>query len=102
MQLKPGTRLKSVTDSTEVIVVRAPTLEVDIRCGGLPFELIERTTSPMSDVQPGFDQGSLLGKRYADEDLGIELLCTKDGPGSISLGSEILAPRTSKPLPASD
>ena len=102
MQLKPGTRLKSVTDSTEVIVVRAPGVEVDIRCGGLPFALIGSTTSRTADVQPGFGHGSLLGKRYVDEDLGIELLCTKGGPSSISLGSEILAPATSKPLPSSD
>ena len=91
-----------MTDSTEVIVVRAPGQEVDIRCGGLPFQLMEGAASPAADVRPGFAQGSLLGKRYADEELGLELLCTKGGPASISLGSEILAPATSKPLPSSD
>jgi len=34
MQLKPGTRLCSVVDSTELIVVRAPAHDVDLRCGG--------------------------------------------------------------------
>jgi hypothetical protein len=91
-----------VTDTTEVVVVRAPDMEVDVRCGGLPFEPMEGATPRTAGVQPGFGQGSLLGRRYADEDLGLELLCTKSGPASISLGSEILGPKTSKPLPSSD
>ena len=50
----------------------------------------------------GFDGGTQLGKRYSDDELGLELLCTKAGEGSISVGETILAVKGAKPLPASD
>ena len=53
-------------------------------------------------IEPGFDGGTQLGKRYADDELGLELLCTKAGEGSISVGETVLAVKGAKPLPASD
>jgi hypothetical protein len=52
--------------------------------------------------EAGFDHGTQLGKRYSDDDLGIELLCTKAGEGSLSVGETVLAVKGAKPLPASD
>jgi hypothetical protein len=43
-----------------------------------------------------------MGKRYADDDLGLEVLCTKPGPGSLSVGDTPLPVKGAKPLPASD
>ena len=37
MQLKAGTRLESATCSTQVVVVKAPADDVDVRCGGAPM-----------------------------------------------------------------
>ena len=37
MELKPGTRLKSAVDTTEVVVVRPGSGDVDVRCGGVPM-----------------------------------------------------------------
>ena len=34
MDLKPGTRLASAVCETEVVVVKAPAADVDLRCGG--------------------------------------------------------------------
>ena len=101
MQLKAGTRLHSTTDACEIVVVRAPGEPVDLRCGGHPFLAIDAVAARESLV-PGFDQGTQLGKRYSDDDLGIELLCTKAGEGSISAGETLLAVKGAKPLPASD
>jgi hypothetical protein len=64
--------------------------------------VIDAPASELSEIQPGFDQGTLVGKRYGDEELGIELLCTKGGRASISIGSDLLMPKGSKALPASD
>lgn len=102
MEVKAGTRLRSATDTTEVIVVMAPEGDVDLRCGGVPFDLMEGEASAGAAIESGFDQGTLVGKRYADEEIGIELLCTKGGPASISIGTTILAQKGSKALPASD
>ena len=74
---------------------------VDLRCGGHPFHSIDEQASPVP-VVTGFDGGTQLGKRYADEDLGLEVLCTKAGEGSISVGETILEVKGAKPLPASD
>jgi hypothetical protein len=101
IQLKPGARLRSATDACEVVVVRAPAEPVDLRCGGHPFVPIDAEPAHQS-VEAGFDGGTQLGKRYGDDELGLELLCTKAGEGSISVGETILAVKGAKPLPASD
>ena len=101
MQLKAGTRLRSATDACEIVVVKAPAEPADLRCGGHAFLAIDAEVVPES-IEPGFDQGTQLGKRYADDELGLEVLCTKAGEGSISVGETILAVKGAKALPASD
>ncbi|MCA1845563.1 MAG: hypothetical protein LC792_20700 [Actinobacteria bacterium] len=101
MELKPGTRLRSQTCSAEVIVVRPPNGEVDVRCGGAAMvpvgdDVVEQP------VDAAHQSGTLLGKRYADQETGIELLCTKAGEGSLSLGDAPLLLKDAKPLPSSD
>ena len=101
MALTVGTRLKSTTDETEVIVVRCTQPEVDLRCGGHPMsqgDASERTTTPLA----GFDGGSAIGKRYVDEEAGLELLCVRPGAGSLSVGDRLLGLKSAKALPASD
>jgi hypothetical protein len=101
MELKPGTRLRSQVCTAEVIVVKAPGEAVDLYCGGAPLVAIDDDAAarPIDDAHRG---GTLLGKRYADEATGIELLCTKAGEGSLSLGAEPLPVKEAKPLPSSD
>jgi hypothetical protein len=101
MELKAGTRLRSATDACEVVVVKAPGEPVDLRCGGHAFMAIDAEAAPAS-IESGFDGGTQLGKRYADEALGLEILCTKAGEGSISVGETVLEVKGAKPLPASD
>jgi hypothetical protein len=92
-----------VTDATEVVVVKTPSEPVDLRCGGRPLVAMdadaEVTPQP---IEAGFDGGTQLGKRYADEALGLEVLCTKGGDGALSVGETILEVKGAKPLPASD
>ena len=102
MQLKPGTRLRSATDSTEVVVVRVPAGSVDLRCGGSPMMPIDVAPDGTVAILAGFDTGTQLGKRYSADAAGIELLCTKAGDGAISIGDEVLVSKGSKPLPSSD
>lgn len=101
LQLKAGTRLRSVTDTTEVVVVKTPGEPVDLRCGGRPLVAMDAEVTSQG-IEPGFDGGTQLGKRYADEDLGLEVLCTKGGDGSLSVGDVVLDVKGAKPLPASD
>ena len=74
---------------------------VDLRCGGHPFLPADAEVTSES-IGPGFDGGTQLGKRYSDDELGLELLCTKAGEGAISVGETLLAVKGAKPLPASD
>jgi len=101
MELKPGLRLKSTADTTELMVVRAPGGDVDLRCGGQPMVAVGDDTSNGDPVAP-FDEGTLVGKRYTDEGESIELLCTKAGAGSLSIGDTALITKGAKPLPSSD
>lgn len=99
--LKPGDHLHSRICTTEVIVVKAPTIDVEIACGGAPMAKNEQVeVAKAGDTAAG--PGTLLGKRYADQELGLELLCVKGGSGQISVGGRPLAPREARPLPASD
>ena len=42
-----------------------------------------------------------MGKRYVDE-IGAEVLVTKSGAGTLSVGTVALSLREAKPLPVSD
>ena len=102
MQLRPGLRLESATCDTQVVVVKAPkdVTDVDVRCGGVPMCEI----GAAGDRTPIAGEGdpTLLGKRYADEELGLELLCTQGGDGALSIGDTPLLVKGAKPLPSSD
>ena len=97
---KPGARLRSVTCATEVVVVKGAG-DVDLRCGGEPMVPSDDPTTSGAPAA-GFDEGTLVGKRYVTEDEAIELLCTKPGAGSLSLGDAVLLVKGAKPLPSSD
>ena len=45
---------------------------------------------------------TLLGKRYEDAGLGVEVLCTQGGAGSLTIGDAPLLVKGAKPLPSSD
>jgi hypothetical protein len=100
--LKPGTRLKSSVDTTEVVVVRAPADAVELRCGGQPMGPIGGDAGAGGDLDPAHSQGTQLGKRYADAGIGLEVLCTKGGEGSLAVGDDPLLLKDAKPLPSSD
>lgn len=102
MQLRPGQRLRSAVCATEVIVIRAPEGDVDLRCGGSPVGELEGGVPPAGAPGSGHDTGTLLGKRYADEALGLEVLCTKAGTGSLAVGDDPLPSKEARPLPSSD
>jgi len=50
----------------------------------------------------GTSDGTLLGKRYVDPDETVEVLCTRPGDGSLSIGDMLLDLKDAKPLPSSD
>jgi hypothetical protein len=104
VEIKAGTRLRSAVCDAEVIVVKAPGGEVDLRAGGEPMLAIEteRPSGVGAGPAAGFDKGVLLGKRYTDDAGTIEILCTKPGPSSLSIGDEPLGVKEAKPLPSSD
>ncbi|MCK0516749.1 hypothetical protein [Williamsia sp. DF01-3] len=101
MALKAGVRLRSQVDSTEVIVVKPPTGEDGLGCGGHP--MIEVSQTPAEGLMPEPGEGTQIGKRYTSaSDDQLEVLVTKAGTADLSLGSTTLAKKEAKPLPASD
>ena len=102
MKLVPGDRLRGSADSTEVIVVRPADDDVDLRCGGHPMlELGAESDAPRT-IDPAYGGGTQLGKRYVHESTGLEVLCTKAGDGSLSVGTDVLELKGTKALPSSD
>jgi hypothetical protein len=97
--IKNGTRLQSQVDDTQVIVVRSTDSLDDLRCGGAPMVPLDAARS--GELDPKFSGGTVMGKRYVDEQ-GAEVLVTKAGAGSLTVGEIPLSLKEAKPLPASD
>ena len=76
----------------------------DLRAGGAPMVPIG-SEGPAADasltIDDSLSEGTLMGKRYVD-DTGAEVLVTKAGKGTLSIGSTPLSLKEAKPLPASD
>jgi hypothetical protein len=102
MELKPGQRLVSTVCDTEVVVVKAPETDIDLRCGGHPMTLRGEQPGPSTELDDMYRSGTLIGKRYDDESTGLEVLCVKAGQGSLSIGVDELLQKDAKPLPSSD
>jgi hypothetical protein len=100
-QLKPGTRVKSAVCDAELMVIAAPSGEVEISCGGAPVVAIGED-APGATLSPDASEGTQLGKRYVNEAGDLELLCTKPGKGSLACDGAPLSIKGAKPLPASD
>jgi hypothetical protein len=102
MQLKAGSRLQSAVCDTQAIVVKAPKDDVDLRCGGHPMVAAGTAPPAGQSLDANHSSGSAMGKRYADDELGLEILITKAGAGSLSIGDEAMHLKDAKPLPSSD
>jgi hypothetical protein len=102
MNLRPGSKLHSAVCETQVVVVRAPADDVEITCGGVPMLGDGEETTAGAELAPSEADGSLMGKRYAEESLGLELLCTRPGNGTLACNGTVLPIKGAKPLPASD
>ena len=103
MKPRPGQALASTVDSTTVIVVRAPGSEIHLTCAGVEmWDPKSGGACPAGEADPAQLTGTQMGKRYADERLGLELLCTKGGSSSLSIGDAPLQLKEAKPLPSSD
>ncbi|HKX78078.1 MAG TPA: hypothetical protein VJM34_06140 [Novosphingobium sp.] len=96
--MKPGTRLKSVTCDTEVMVIRSGAGTIE--CGGSP--MAEEKPADLAPITVDHSSGTLMGKRYVDTAGQFELLCVKAGKGSLSVDGIALVTKDAKPLPASD
>ena len=99
--IKNGTRLQSQVCDTQVIVVRSADSLDDLRAGGAPMVPIGNESSSDLTLDPALSDGNLMGKRYVDEN-GAEVLVTKAGKGTLSVGTTALTVKEAKPLPASD
>jgi hypothetical protein len=99
--IKTGTRLQSQVCDTQVIVVRSTDSLDDLRAGGVPMIPLDAEKSAGVDIDPKFADGNAMGKRYVD-DSGAEVLVTKAGAGTLSVGDTPLEQKAAKPLPASD
>jgi hypothetical protein len=103
LTIRTGVRLRSQVCATEVIVVRPPSGEVALTCGGRPMVGIDAEVPEGLSPAPESAGGALLGKRYtlADDD-AFELLVTKAGAGTLADGGTPLVLKEAKALPASD
>lgn len=97
MSIKPGTRLWSTTSAAAIVVIRPPAGEVELTCDGAPLAEAEQPATGNSG-----EGEVLLGKRYADPNSGLEVLCTRGGTGVLAVDGRPLTQVGARALPASD
>jgi hypothetical protein len=102
MDLKPGSRWKSAVCDTEVVVVRPPKAEVSLECGGHPMIAHAAAKPAGLAIDAAHASGCSTGKRFSDDESGLEVLCTKAGAGSLSIGGRAIGVKEAKKLPSSD
>ena len=102
MKLKPGSRWRSAVSEAEVVVVRPPARPVILRIGGA--RVLAADADRPADARPdeSLAEQALLGKRYADQASGLELLCTRSGAGTITVDGRPTKVKAPRQLPASD
>lgn len=98
--LSAGKRLKSAVCTTEIMVISAPDGDVELSCGGTP--MVEGDGANGPTVDPGYSDGTAIGKRYVNADGSLEVLCVKAGDGSLSSGDAALNVKDAKKLPKTD
>ena len=94
--------MHSAVDDTEVIVIAAPEGDVDLACGGAAMLEAGQEAPEGAALDDKLAGGTALGKRFADEGSGLELLCVKPGAGTLTLDGAPIALKVAKALPASD
>lgn len=102
MELRPGQKLHSAVCDAQVVVVKAPAGSVEIGCGGSPMLADGDEADGTATLDPSVGDAVLLGKRYADDERGLELLCTRAGDGALTVDGTVLGLKGAKPLPSSD
>ena len=101
MEIKAGSKLACPVCTVELVVVKPPTGAVTLTCGGV--EVVEAAADrPGGGHADAAGEGTLVGKRYADEETGLEVLCAKPGPGTLSADGREVPIKGAKPLPSSD
>jgi hypothetical protein len=99
--MNAGLRLGCADCATEIVVVRPPHGDVTLSCGGAPLVEVDAPRQGTGHAGAGAT-GVLLGKRYEDHEVGIEVLCTKPGTGVLACDGRPMTVKSAKPLPASD
>ncbi len=99
--MKAGSKLESTACDTQVMVIRNTQEDATIECGGAAM-IAAPAAGVKSEPTAEHANGTLMGKRYVDEDGTIELLCIKAGKGSLALNGVALGVKDAKPLPSSD
>jgi hypothetical protein len=99
--LKAGARYKSAVCDTQIMVIKAPAGDYDLRCGGTEM-IAPNATAGGGAIDAALAGETLIGKRYVDPDEKFEFLCTKGGKGSLSLNGVRMDVKQAKQLPSSD
>lgn len=99
--VKVGARLACPECPTEVVVTKVGGDDVALACSGSQLVALD-AGRPQGGHGASSDEPPQLGKRYVDDEAGLELLCTKPGTGELTCGGRRLALKSAKPLPSSD
>jgi hypothetical protein len=84
-----------------VVIVRPAKTQVTLECGGSPMTPLG-AEAPREALSQQHAAGTLVGKRYIDEESDMEALCSRGGEGSLAVDGRPMTVKEAKRLPSSD
>jgi hypothetical protein len=100
--MKVGERYQSPSTAAQIIVMRAPAQDVEVTLAGELVVPLDPTAAPSGTPVPDSDEQLQVGKRYVDDESGLEVLCTTAGAGPLVVDGRSLTTAAAKLLPSSD
>ncbi|MDE0242915.1 MAG: hypothetical protein OXQ84_22380 [bacterium] len=82
------------------MIITAPSEDVEIKCGGEPMSQGEDGNG--GSVHQDHADGSVIGKRYTNDEGSLEVLCVKAGEGSLWASGAAMKVKDATKLPKTD
>lgn len=83
-------------------MVRPPNGAAELQCGGHAMIALGGARPEGVALSGSHSGGSQVGKRYFDDESGLEVLCSKAGAGSVAVDGRPIPVKEAKKLPSSD
>ncbi|GAA2848648.1 hypothetical protein GCM10010472_01960 [Pseudonocardia halophobica] len=100
--MKVGERFRSQGTTAQVIVMKGTDKDIQLSCAGAAMVGLGSPAEAAGAPPVETGEPLIVGKRYIDDESGVEVLCTAAGGGPLQIDGRTLVTAVAKLLPSSD